>query len=77
MTCPSCTAAEANPQTGLYHAGCKECAARAIAGSIEHTRAKTLGKMTAEYMALLRWRFGDDWEAWHQRVKAWSKRLAA
>lgn len=77
MTCPSCTAAESDPHTGLYHAGCKPCQARAIAGSMEHARARSVGKLTPEYMAVLRENFGDDWEAGHALVKAWARRMAA
>jgi len=35
------------------------------------------GKMLPEYEAALRVEFGDDWEAWIPRVKAWASRRKA
>jgi hypothetical protein len=77
MTCKACTAAEVNPMTGLYVAGCKPCTARELANSIEHAEARMLGKMTPRYMARLRAAFGDGWEAGHAEVKDWAKRITA
>lgn len=77
MTCDACTTAESAPMTGLYRAGCRACAARQLANSIEHAEARMLGKMTPRYMARLRSVFGDGWEAGHREVKAWAMRISA
>ena len=75
MACDACQVADTNPATGLYRAGCKDCSARELAQSIEHTEARMLGKMTPRYMARLREVSGDDWEALHRIVKEWAKRV--
>ena len=74
MACDACLEAEVHPLTGLYREGCKSCSARQLSRSIEHTEARMLGKMTPAYMARLREVSGDDWEALHKIVKAWSLR---
>ena len=76
MTCTACFLAETNSATGYLHVGCRECAARLLSRSLEHARARSVGKMTAEYMARLREVFGADWEAGHRMVKAWARREA-
>lgn len=70
MTCEACQEAEANPHTGLFHAGCKECAARSIAGSLAFFQAKRAGRQTAEYKRLLTLA-----GVTHESVKQWAERL--
>lgn len=70
--CPACTAAEANPISGIYRHGCQECAARQLARSLEYAQASAAGRMLPAYMASLRAVFGDGWSAGHQRVKGWA-----
>lgn len=49
MTCSAC---DSQP-SGLSQAGCRQCTLREIVRSPEHARARAVGKLTAEYMALL------------------------
>ena len=77
--CTSCLVAEQQPDTGLYQAGCGECAARALAQSPEHHKAATVRRMVPEYRAALARVAGTDkagvCDALHQRVKAWARRI--
>jgi hypothetical protein len=71
--CPSCLAAESDPLTGLYHAGCRDCEIRAVAGSPMFARVMAGRQMTPEWLAALERVAGADKaakEALHQRVKA-------
>ena len=74
MTCEACQAAEANPHCGQYRADCLECAARMLSHSPAYFEAKQSGKMTPAYRQALASTFGEDWQAGHERVKAWAKR---
>lgn len=77
MTCPACTTAEENPQTGLYHSDCIGCKERAIAQGIPFHEADAVGRMTAEYKRMMFATFGEDWQTngAHQRIKEWKKRI--
>ena len=76
MTCLSCQAAEANPVTGRYHAGCSECAARALAHGPLVFASVRAGVQSPEYAAALKRVFGEGNERQgHQRVRAWFQRI--
>jgi hypothetical protein len=49
VTCEGCS----KPDRGIYIAGCRGCSLRSILRSPEHARARSLGKLTPEYCALL------------------------
>lgn len=71
--CPSCLAAESDPRTGLYHAGCEDCDVRATAGSLVFAEVMARQQMSPEWLAYLERVHGGDRqarEALHQRVKA-------
>lgn len=74
MTCPACTESRLNRWCGHYRADCLECSARMLSHSPEHFEAKTAGKLTPDYLKALQSVFGEDWKAWHERVKAWAER---
>lgn len=74
MTCSSCDLANKGELTGSYQANCDECTARQFANGIDLFNARKAGEMTPEYVAILQKVWGDDWEAGHERVKAWVKK---
>ena len=75
MTCESCQAAEQNPNTGLFDAGCQDCSLRMLAGSLDYWVSAQDGTPTEGYKAALRSITGDDWKAGHKRVKEWNQRM--
>lgn len=78
MTCQSCTEAESNPLTPSFHAGCKECAARALAGGPQFWQASKAKDIAAGgYRDALQSIFGDGWQQWHTKVRGWADRIAA
>lgn len=75
MTCKACDHAKKNPSTGQFHAGCDECAARAMASGRELFDCLKKKQRTPEYDAALTKMFGEgNEEAGHERVRAWSKK---
>ncbi len=74
MTCRPCDLAESGLLSGLYNADCDGCKARSIANGMDLFNARKAGEMTPEYVAILQKVWGDDWEAGHERVKAWVKK---
>lgn len=77
-TCPSCQAWEANPDSGLYHADCPDCQARALAQSPGYWASCAAMKFRADYSQALRAVAGDDAnarDALHRRVKGWAQRI--
>ena len=75
MTCPSCAEAEVNPLSGMYRNGCTGCQERALAGSPQYSEALRSGKVGGAYRQALQALYGDDWQAAHDRVKAWADRM--
>ena len=76
MICAACTAAEANPLHGIYHATCLECAARMLAHGPAYWRSQRAQKQEPEYREQLARSFGvDDLAAWNLRVKEWAARI--
>jgi hypothetical protein len=75
--CQACAEAERNPNTGMYHADCRECSARALSASPQHFAASQAGALLPAYRDALQAVFGDGWKAGHERVKAWSQRRKA
>ena len=70
MTCPSCDAAEADPiNTGMYHAGCLECTARALARSPMAARASSGDPGELQQAMLLA--FPSDYRAGRVAVWRW------
>lgn len=53
MTCQACDTARANPLSGLFHADCDGCAARALAVCQPFHESEKLGWLTTEYRAAL------------------------
>ena len=77
MSCDACTAALANPLSGLYRAGCQACAARALVQSPQFFDAVAAEAITPAYQAVLDAEFGTDQPAQairHHQVKTWAKR---
>lgn len=79
MTCPDCTAAQANPDWGGYRANCQGCQVRALASGTEFFAAKTEKRITPAYRELLRTQFceGADADAGHAQVKKEYERICA
>lgn len=77
MTCPSCTAAEANPRTGLFHGGCEECQIRAMAHSPALHQSVAAGTVARPLQSALRSLLGAEWKQGLPRVKAWAERIKA
>lgn len=75
LACQACAIAETNPDSGLTHDSCKECAAREIArNSMEYASAMLSLSFTPAYMEILHKAFGADWEAGHRRVRHWARK---
>lgn len=77
-TCPSCLAAEADPRSPVYHAGCLECGARCLATGSHYAISQAARRMMPSYRAALEALVGrniDDVEALHRRVKHWAERM--
>ena len=75
--CPDCAAAELNPRSPLYRAGCIECQTRHLAHSPQHWVSRAARRMMPSYVAALKAVFGDDYMAGHLRVKRWADRIEA
>lgn len=74
MSCWGCMAAERDPNTGRYMAGCDECQARELAGCPEFYESLKHHRLTPAYVDRLKGLAGDDWERLHQRAKKWAIR---
>jgi hypothetical protein len=75
VSCDACTAALANPLSGLYRAACAECQARALAQSPQFFDAVAAEAITPGYRSALEHAFGSNWKDGHARVKAWAEKL--
>lgn len=75
MTCRPCTLAESGELTGIYQSDCDGCKARSIANGIDLFNARKVGERTPGYEEALRRVWGDEWEAGHELVKRWHKKL--
>lgn len=71
MNCVACTYARQHKDSGMYHAGCDGCAARALARSPMYYEAAQADAMTPAYREALRRAFGERWRDGHQLVKGW------
>lgn len=69
MTCPSCQAAQAQPNAAQFSPGCLSCEARAMAV----TRADLL----EDYTGAAKRMFGDRAKEGHALVKEWLQRIKA
>lgn len=67
MTCPSCQAAQAQPNAAQFSPGCLSCEARAMAV----TRADLL----EDYTGAAKRMFGDRAKEGHALVKEWLHRM--
>lgn len=76
-TCECCAKAELAPATHLIHAGCCDCEARALAHMPHMADVALADAMVPAYRDALQAVAGDEWEALHQRVKYWAKKLEA
>lgn len=77
--CPSCAAALGDPASGLYHAGCRECEARALSRSPGFHASMAALRFRNDYADALRRIAGPaaaDRDALHRRVRWWADRLA-
>lgn len=77
MSCDACTAALANPLSGLYRANCTGCKTRALATTMVFFEAVQKKGITPAYQAVLDAEFGTDQPAQairHHQVKTWAKR---
>jgi len=74
-SCETCAAAQLNPRTGLFNAGCIDCTTRHIAHLQIFFECQRAGRITEPYMNNLKHCFGDDWKAAHETVKGWAKRI--
>ncbi len=73
--CDACTIAATDPRTGHFGNGCKECAARALAGGPDHWESAKAGEITLGYRKALDAAFGNAWEAGHKAVKEWAEKI--
>lgn len=71
--CPACAKAELCPTTGLVHAGCWSCEARALAKSPTFADSVMAGEKTPVYEAALEQIAGDRADEFHEEVKRWVK----
>lgn len=71
--CPACAKAELCPTTGLIHAGCRGCEARALAKSPAFAEAAEADAMTQAYKSALQAIAGERWQEFHKEVKGWVK----
>ena len=70
-SCGCCAEAMLRPISPRFHAGCKECSARALAGGDwRHPE-------DYDYIAALKRIFPNDWFAGDYRVGVWKKRIKA
>lgn len=74
MSCWGCMAAERDPNTGRYMAGCEECNARALSICPQFHESMKWRRMTPAYVDALKALAGEDWESLHQRTKKWAIR---
>lgn len=73
MACEACTQARAEPTSGLYIAGCTDCAARSIARMQAFFASSREGRMTSSYrMALQNLLPSLPAAEAHEKVKAWT-----
>ena len=73
--CRDCKAAETNPLRGIYMAACLGCRCRMLAhtqAAFESAKAK---RVTPEFQRQARQAFGDDYQQWLPKVKAWAQRI--
>lgn len=75
QNCKDCTAAEANPLSPLYRAGCLQCTARMLAHSPARWSAVQAGAITPAYRDALQAAFGQDWKQGAAWVKVWADRI--
>lgn len=75
--CPACDVAQFDAGTGMYRAGCLECAARMLAHGPEHFDAMSVAAFTPAYATALKSTFGADWMRGHERVRDWARRIEA
>lgn len=75
MTCPSCAAAEDQPNAAQFTPGCTSCTARALAVTGAHLESQAAGHMTEQYRTALDKCFGADWASGHEAVKEWGSRV--
>jgi hypothetical protein len=75
--CPACAMAQQEADSGMYRAGCQECAARMLAHGPEHFDAMSVAQFTPPYATALKRVFGADWMRGHERVRDWAKRIEA
>lgn len=73
--CETCAAAEINPGSHSFNARCLECTARHIAHLQVFFECQRARVLTEPYMNCLKHSFGDDWRAWHEKVKGWAGRI--
>lgn len=74
-TCEPCTRAEANPRSGIYQTGCKECESRMLAHSPAMAESAKAEALLPAYRSALQHLFGEDWKEGHERVKRWAEKL--
>lgn len=61
--------------TTPFESGCQECDSRALASDPRFHASGLTGSLSVEYLAALRAVFGPHWQAGHERVKDWAKRI--
>lgn len=71
MTCYACTKAEAEPLSGAYKRGCRECMARKLA------RSPAWGTYMYDKVLPLLAEPGEAIESAHARVKRWADAYTA
>ena len=74
-TCPSCTAAEADPRIDRWTNGCPGCQARAAACVGSHINEVPGAPMSRKFRRVVQELFGDNWQAGAQEIKAWAERI--
>ena len=75
-TCTDCLAADGNPLWGGFHGPCDACTSRALAHGPIYFAAAQADALIPAYRSALQVAFGKDWQAGHERVKAWAQRIS-
>ena len=76
-SCAECEKALQDPLWGIYQSSCSGCTVRMLANGPGLFLSRRSGKLHPSYLAALKSAFGDEWRAWHERVKAEYARMQA
>lgn len=73
--CDYCAQAKQVPDYPLYQAACKTCTVRAMAHGLPFWQSSREGRLVPAYANAMQAAFGDEWRAWHEKVKVAAARI--